>query len=134
MAQPDVEAALDADEYLRGYVDFSHFIASDYSLSIYRKFAVLGARNLLYLQAELQLLERQLGDLDKADKKTIAESNDATEQIETEKAARSWDDLKLQANAGNNKQIGKLRMIYRIRKLMKEYGRYELCTRDSKLG
>jgi len=120
--QIDVEAARDENEYLRGYVDFAHFIASDYSLSIYRKFAVLGARNLLYLQAELQLMECQLDELDKADKRTIGWSDNVDEGFETEKAARSWEDLKRQAIEGNEKQAGNLRMIYKLRKLMKEYG------------
>jgi hypothetical protein len=43
MAAPqiDVESARDEKEYLHGFADFSHFIASDFSLSIYRKFATL---------------------------------------------------------------------------------------------
>jgi hypothetical protein len=119
---PDVEAARDEKEYLRGYSDFSHFIASDYSLSIYRKFAVLGARNLLYLQGELQLLELQLAELDDEDKKTIGLSRDSDEALETEKAARSWEDLIRLADEGNDQKVEKLRIIYKIRKLMKEYG------------
>jgi len=118
----DVEAAHEARENLQGFAEFSHFIASDYSLSIYRKFATLGARNLLYLQAELQLLEIQLNELDEADKAIIGSSNDSGEKLRAETAARSWEDLKQQANDGDEKQAGKLRIIYRIRKLMKEYG------------
>jgi len=120
----DVEAARDENEYLRGYPDFAHFIASDYSLSIYRKFAVLGARNLLYLQAELQLLELQLGELDDEDKKTIGWSRNSDEALETEKAARSWEDLNRLATEGNEEKTQKLEMIYKIRNLMKEYGLY----------
>jgi len=120
--QADVESALDETEYLPGFADFSHFIASDHSLSIYRKFAVLGARNLLYLQAELQLLEINLQELDVEDKRTIATSSNDLEKIKVEKGARSWEELKEQADEGNEKQAGKLRIIYRIRKLMQEYG------------
>ena len=65
--QADVESALDETEYLPGFADFSHFIASDHSLSIYRKFAVLGARNLLYLQDEICELEERLDALDQGD-------------------------------------------------------------------
>ncbi|KAH8786760.1 hypothetical protein F5882DRAFT_403561 [Hyaloscypha sp. PMI_1271] len=119
--QADVESALDETEYLPGFADFSHFIASDHSLSIYRKFAVLGARNLLYLQAELQLLEKNLQELDVEDKRTIATSSNDLEKIKVEKGARSWEELKEQAEEGNEKQAGKLRIIYRIRKLMQEY-------------
>jgi hypothetical protein len=130
--QADVEAARDRHEYLGGFVDFSEFIASDFSLSIYRKFRVLGARNLLYLQAELQLLECQLKAVDEEDKRTIAWSNDEKEALDTEKAARSWDFMKEQANGGDEKQAGKLRMIYKLRKLMKEYGGYDSrrCSQD----
>lgn len=117
----DIEAAQDDTEYPPGYRDFAEFIASDYSLSLYRKFDVLSARNLLYLQAELQLLELQLHELDHTDQETIASST-AQGPTETEIAARSWDDLKRQANEGNEKQIGRLRIIYKIRKLMREYG------------
>jgi len=109
-------------EYLQGYTDFSHFIASDYSLSIYRKFAVLGARNLLYLQGELQLLELQLAELDNEDKKTISLSQDPDQASETEKAARSWEDMKRLAEEGVEEKAHKLELIYKIRKVMKEYG------------
>jgi len=84
------------------------------------------ARNILYLQAELQLLEIQLKELDDTDKRIIGWSNNTTEKLKAEAAARSWEDLKQQANGGDKKQAGKLRMIYRIRKLMREYGAYSL--------
>ena len=109
-------------EYLQGYTDFSHFIASDYSLSIYRKFAVLGSRNLLYLQGELQLLEVQLAELDDEDKKTIDLSQDPDQASEIEKAARSWEDMKRLADEGWEEKAHKLEIIYKIRKAMKEYG------------
>lgn len=80
----------------------------------------------MYLQAELQLLEIQLKELDDADKRIIGWSNNTTEKLKVEAAARSWEDLKQQANGGDKKQAGKLRMIYRIRKLMREYGAYSL--------
>ncbi len=120
--QIDVEAARNDDEYLQGYVDFSHYVASDYSLSIYRKFAVLGARNLLYLQAELQLMELELQELDQEDKRTIADSQDNDEKVGIETAARSWEVLKEQAEEGDGRQAEKLRMIYKIRRLTKDYG------------
>ena len=43
---------------------YSSHIARDPSLSIYRKFAVLNTRNILYLQSELADLEVQLQRLD----------------------------------------------------------------------
>jgi hypothetical protein len=138
----DIEAAQGnstyIEEYLPGYVDFSHFIASDNSLSIYRKFAVLGARNLLYLEAEIQLMEFQLKARDGEDKKIMEESADEAEKVRTENSMRSWEDLKLQAMDGDSKQAGKLRMIYKLRRLMKEYGtlnrRNEIATYRLKYG
>ena len=122
--QPDIEAARDETENLVGFADFSEFIGCDFSLSIYRKFHVLGARNLLYLQAELHLMECELKALDEDDKNTIAWSGDEAEALDTEKSARSWDFMKQEANSGNIKQAGRLRMIYKLRKLIKEYGVY----------
>lgn len=119
----DIEAASVVREYLPGFADFSHFIASDYSLSIYRKFATLGARNLLYLQAELQLLERRLHDLDEGDQLIIELSDVAEEKQKVESGARSWEDLEQQAEDGDQQQAEKLNIIYKIRKLMQEYGK-----------
>lgn len=130
-AQVDVEAALDESEYLPGFADFGQFIGSDDSLSIYRKFAVLGARNLLYLQAELQLLEINLRELDAEDKRTIATSSEHSEKVMVEAGARSWEDLKEQASAGVGRQAEKLRIVLKIRTLMKEYGTYG-CFEENK--
>jgi len=118
----DIEATRGGKEYLDGYVDFSEFIASDYSLSIYRKFGSLAARNLLYLEAELQLLQFQLGAFDDADSAILRRPADGVEKARTENANRSWDDLKQQAMEGDTRQAEKLRMIYELRRLMKEYG------------
>ncbi|PVH70378.1 hypothetical protein DL98DRAFT_540902 [Cadophora sp. DSE1049] len=119
--QADVEAARDETEYLQGFADFSQYVASDLSLSIYRKFSTLGARNLLYLQTELQLLELELNELDREEKTTIAESNDDDEKIDTEIAARSWELMLAHAEDGDEKQMRKLQKIHKIRKVMKEY-------------
>ncbi|KAH7395618.1 hypothetical protein BKA64DRAFT_745812 [Cadophora sp. MPI-SDFR-AT-0126] len=119
--QADIEAARDETEYLQGFTDFSQYVASDLSLSIYRKFSILGARNLLYLQTELQLLELELNAIDREDKTTIAESNDDDEKIETETAARSWEVMCGQAEEGDETQTRKLQKIYEIRKVMEQY-------------
>jgi hypothetical protein len=132
-ANNDIEAACGRKEYLDGYVDFSEFIASDLSLLIYKKFSTLGARNLLYLQAELQLLQFQLRALDDADQTILTQLENNVEKAQTENANRSWDDLKQQAMDGNARQAEKLRMIYELRRLMKDYGmqavsEYPICV------
>ena len=50
---------------------------------IYRKYAHMSARNLLYLQSELHELDEQLRQLDKEDAKDIDDE-------EPQKAAREW--------------------------------------------
>lgn len=50
-----------------GYQALSRFIASDPTLYIFRRFNVLTARNLLYMQDELCELEERLHDLDETD-------------------------------------------------------------------
>ena len=48
---------------MEGYDKLASFIALDPSLSMYRRFASLSAKNLLYMQAELVHLEAQSKDL-----------------------------------------------------------------------
>ena len=68
---------------LEGFPSFAQFIARDGDAAIFRKYAHLGARNLLYLQSELHHLDRQLRQLDGEDAKHL--DND-----EAQKAAREW--------------------------------------------
>ena len=68
---------------LEGYPSFAHFIARDGDAAIFRQYAQLSARNLLYLQSELHELEERLRNLDREDVKEV--DND-----EMRKAAREW--------------------------------------------
>ena len=68
---------------LEGYPSFAHFIARDGDAAIFRKYAQLSSRNLLYLQSELHDLDEQLRQLDGEDAKDI-------DNEEAEKAAREW--------------------------------------------
>ena len=77
---------------LDGYPSFAQFIARDGDAAIYRKYAHLSARNLLYLQSELHELEEKLQNLDKEDAKDIGNE-------EAQKAARDWDHFSDPANA-----------------------------------
>ncbi|KAL5315874.1 hypothetical protein ACEPPN_016748 [Leptodophora sp. 'Broadleaf-Isolate-01'] len=109
------------EEYVPGFADFSEYIASDYSLSIYRKFGVLGARNLLYLQTELHELEAILRGFDEEDKIELAETTDKEKQRYIECGVKTWEDLREQAEGGDERQAEKLAVIHKIRVLMKEY-------------
>ena len=66
-----------------GFHLYSSHIARDTSLSIYRRFAVLNTRNILYLQSELADLEAQLQRLD-------AKGNGEEVDNDTWAISRSW--------------------------------------------
>ena len=86
MSDHDVELGYLSDAppaRLEGYPSFAHFIARDGDANIYRKYAQLSARNLLYLQSELHVLDEQLRLLDREDAKDI-------DNEEPQKAAREW--------------------------------------------
>ena len=68
---------------LEGYPSLAQFIARDGDAAIFRKYTLLSARNLLYLQSELHELEEQLRQLDREDAKHVDDE-------EPQKAAREW--------------------------------------------
>lgn len=119
----DVEEAKNPKRYLEGFSEFSHFIASDESLSVYRRFGALGARNIINLQAELQFLEQQLEILDAADLELVHSQGERTEEQKlVDEAARAWESFEHQANEGDERQKVRMQLILRIREVMKEYG------------
>jgi hypothetical protein len=107
---------------LEGFSEFSEFISSDGSLSLYRRFGTLGARNLLYLQAELHLLESQLRALDNNDSKVVSQPTNNREKELVDDAARSWESFQAQAQARDSRQVKKMEVVLKIRTVMKEYG------------
>src|SRR5436305_5209759 len=130
----DVEKSKDTQhEILDGYADFAELIAYDPEFFIFRSFGSLGARNLLYFQAELQVLESQLKKLDKLDQEDLRASNDRERKKAIEKAARDWVSLaelsERKANQGQQhfrqdddvteRQAKKMELILRIRQVMK---------------
>lgn len=122
----DVEVVKGRKEYLEGFSDFSHYIASDEKLFIFRRFGSLSARNILYLQAELQLLEQQLQELDEQDYNIIRQLREGDEKTFVDSAARNWESFKGQAS-GVERQKTKMDLIMRLRTLMKEYGQLPTC-------
>jgi hypothetical protein len=87
----DVEASNIRPEFLEGYKDFSEFIGSDSQFFIYRQFSSLGARNLLYLEAEIQLLEFQIKALDDADIQVLKQTENNAEKKHVDDATRVWE-------------------------------------------
>jgi hypothetical protein len=116
----DVESTQRPRENLEGYEDFSKYIASDADLSIYRRFGALGARNILYLQGELQALEAQLQKLDDEDREEIDKLSD-NRRRDVVWAAKSWESFYRQAG-NEGRQAEKMKLVIRLREVMKEYG------------
>lgn len=123
----DVESMRKPRENLEGYEDFSKYIASDADLSIYRRFGALGARNLLYLQGELQALEAQLQKLDDEDREEIVKlSGDRRRDVSW--AAKSWESFSEQAG-NEGRQSEKMKLVIKLRGVMKEYGKFKYFSK-----
>jgi hypothetical protein len=117
----DMEAKQKPKENLEGYEDFSKYIASDAELSIYHCFVALGARNLLYLQAELQVLEAQLQKLDDEDREKI-ETSLGNRKTDILRDAKSWESFHQQSQQ-EGRQRSKMAIVLKLRGVMKEYGK-----------
>ena len=100
---------------LDGYPSFAHFIARDADAAIYRKYAHLSARNLLYLQSELHELEQRLQRLDEEDAKHIDDER-------AQKAARYW---KHYSDPDNARACQHKILQEKIRLKLKEYRAYK---------
>lgn len=85
-------------------------------VAIYRKFGALNAQNLLYLQAELTSLERDLRD------QQIADHNERSldPNVKKYKYARSWEWLRESADDGSTAQLD---LVIKIRETLKEYSK-----------
>ena len=93
-----------------GYASVANFIASDkeHSTSIYRRYKQLAARNILYLQSELRILELRQEELDREDAggKNIDDLDMAMDiEVLTERALNS-DDRKARERVKLSKEIG----------------------------
>jgi hypothetical protein len=91
-----------------GYPQVADFMGKYPTLAIVRRFRGLNARNLLYLQAELVLIENRLLELEKADAK-----NNATKDY-----ARDYRWLMRSAGRENSEQW---KLIKEMREKLREY-------------
>ncbi|KAL4805153.1 hypothetical protein BDV18DRAFT_25436 [Aspergillus unguis] len=98
-----------------GFADVARWIAldPDSETFIYRKFDELAARNLLYLQAELLVLEKELDKLDRSD----ANSAD----MDLKDAIRTWETLTWRCDTNDKKAQDRMALILRTREKLKEY-------------
>ncbi|KAG4437976.1 hypothetical protein IFR05_006557 [Cadophora sp. M221] len=63
----DRSPAIESRRHLEGFPSLAHFISKDADAAIFRSFSELGARNLLYLQSNLNELEIELKRVDRED-------------------------------------------------------------------
>lgn len=102
--------------FFHSHSRFAEFIATDDELPIFRRFDRLNARNLLYLQSELIVLESQFQALDYND---IEDGN-----MNVMQSAKCWETLQLRAEEHPH-EMDRMELIRKIRAVIREYSRYE---------
>ncbi|KAF8534925.1 hypothetical protein BDD12DRAFT_894693 [Trichophaea hybrida] len=113
--------AIPNGDYPNGFSKYADFISKDPEQSVYRRYRRLSSLNLLYLQAELRVLEDDLSRLDFEDLKAQQHAPDDAHLL-----ARSYDAFLADLEAGASSpssaaSLEKMRKIKRLRELMKEY-------------
>lgn len=76
---------------LDGFPSLAHFISEDTDGAIFRKFDSLSARNLLYLQSNVNDLRTRLGELDRSD------VDRGSRDTRVRRSAKAYSDLKARA-------------------------------------
>jgi hypothetical protein len=104
-------------EYVVGYPKLAAHMSLQPRTAIFRSFSELNAKNLLYLQAEIAFLEKELRRSETKD----AKDTDPTKH--KAKYAVSWYWLNESADDGDTEQLN---LVLRIRSLLKEYSEYLL--------
>jgi hypothetical protein len=102
-----------------GYDTLASLMSQAPEIAIFRRFSALNARNLLYFQAELTVLEKQL----EIKLRKCAESQMAAHNSDPRKLPdlydRDLDDLKKAENAGNG--LSAWELFEEIRRKLKDY-------------
>jgi len=102
---------------MEGYAKFARMMGEHPEMAIFRAFRALNTKNLLYLQAELVELERDL--------EVIADLDGASGSAQKEAYAYSWSALSRSAQEGDGLQLQK---VLTIRERLKEYSMYSAAT------
>lgn len=122
MTEPDLEANKRRPEYVAGYTDLSEFISSDPQLSIYRRYDRLATRNLVYLEAEMQLLEIRLQKIDEQELE-LTKACCQEEKESTEVEARCWEVFEQEAKKQQSRASVKMELAIKLKETVKEYGK-----------
>ena len=104
------------EEYMPGFAEVSAFISLDKEGGLYRRFRQLSARNILYLQSEIAILEHRLEACDQAD----AAVTDFEERMMVNQCAVDWQILK-QHSRTNDRAKERIDLITNLRPMMKTY-------------
>lgn len=104
----------------RGYKAAAAWVANDPDgeTFLFRKFGVLAARNLLYMQAELLALEAEIQELDT--------SMELSRDIETDDILRTWEALQEQAEAGGALAKKQVELMANLQDKIKTYREHTL--------
>jgi hypothetical protein len=107
-------------EPLDGFPSLAAFIASDndHTSLVFRRFDLLAARNLLYLQSELAEMEAQLETFDAEDHKVEDGS------LDMKCCAMKWEKFRDMSATGNEEATKRMDLILAIRKKLKEYSKF----------
>jgi hypothetical protein len=100
---------------MEGYTKLAKLMAHHGEMGIFRQFKILNFKNLLFLQAELVELERELDQLSAADQ--------AAQHPTRPLYQKHWRLLSESEHDGNDEQW---RKVLQIRKQLKEYSMYSL--------
>lgn len=108
----------ESDNVLGGYAKIASKMGRSPEFLIFRRFGTLNAQNLLYLQAELTVLEKELGEY------ALEDEHSANE--DRRNYSKDWETLKNShdddAEAGNNKS--QWETMVKVRETLKEYSIY----------
>ena len=101
-----------------GFAQVAQWIAldPDNDTSIYRKFGELSARSLLYLQAELLVLEREIAKIDQRDAEKFASGD-----LDAKDVASTWEVLWEQCQSGEPEAQERMDLVLKAREKIKEY-------------
>jgi hypothetical protein len=98
---------------LHSHRTFAEFLCSDPELLVFRRFDLLNARALLYMQSELTCLEYRLHEFDDGDEKDGS--------IDAMMPALCFETILLRAAANNLREVERLRLIRQIQDLTFQY-------------
>lgn len=111
---------------MNGYHDLASVMSRYFGLGIFRRFGTLSTLNLLYLQAELTDLEKELKVLAQSD----AESGNAGD-VRRSYFAQNWKILSKPLGNGDEKQWEKM---LQVREKLKEYCKFILFNFPYRTG